>query len=308
MRTFLRSSAWAGITIILCGAVTAFAQSPSGTPAPAAPSAVNPITDAASPGPAAKAAEKTGDTPAPWSPVKVAFGPLQAPSRTWNIYGLAIDCLFGSAVNRMVGVQVGLVADAKELAGFQLGALGNGALSMKPGLQLGLVNQVEKGMLGVQVGLMNNGDTWAEHHRGPTVRTGAYSEQYTSYGQWNRFCPGVNGLQAACFFNTAKTLQGMQVGFMNRATEARGIQVAGLMNLFDASAAGLQVGVINGSDGATSTLHGVQAGFINDTAMVNGVQLGAFNSCTELRGVQVGLWNRCSKSWLRAIPLIRVGF
>lgn len=99
----------------------------------------------------------------------------------------------------------------------------------------------------------------------------------------------VEGLRLNLGVGRFEKTYGVDVGAFSRSGDFAGIAVNVIGNFSERDSEGLQVGLVNVTDGA-----------------VNGLQIGLFNSAGRLNGVQIGLLNN-SKAQL-FFPILNAGW
>ena len=139
--------------------------------------------------------------PTATTPVMVSLvTPVQAPAETWDVTGLRLNLIYGCC-RSLYGLDIGLANQVQgEMQGLQIGAIVN--LVDHPearsiGLQLGLVNSVLGVFSGMQVGAVN----YAE--RGSVFQVGVFNG-----GDY------LDGLQIG-LINVSDTMIGCQLGLVN---------------------------------------------------------------------------------------------
>jgi len=215
-----------------------------------------------------------------WTPLQLSvWSPIQIFPERFDVYGVRMSLGYGSNMNLT-------------------------------GLDVGMLNAVDRSQKGIQVGLMN------------------LSED--SFG----LCTGI--------MNYTESLEGLQLGLLNTAKDsASGFQVTGLINLSDqVTGAQVHCGIIgNGAvkvDGAqfvlwagynlTDNVNGLQMAMLgfnyanesvngvqfailyNYAKNLNGLQFSLVNSCETLSGVQIGLVNIVRQNKIPFMPLINFRF
>lgn len=147
-------------------------------------------------------------------------------------------------------------------------------------LQVGLLNVHEGEFFGgAQIGLING-----NHGR---------SEVILALGQLG-------------LFNYSATIAApMQLGLINVADRLSGTQLSLGLNWSNQTLDGLQLGPVN----RAVELHGVQVGLLGNVAgAVHGAQIGLINSAVRLRGVQIGLINLSEEGGLPFSVIANVGW
>jgi hypothetical protein len=86
----------------------------------------------------------------------------------------------------------------------------------------------------------------------------------------------------------SEDVAGIQMGIYNKASDARGIQIAAWFNITD-SMSGIQFGVANTA--SSSSMHGLQNGGVNYAKEMYGMQNGGVNVTKKLNGIQIGVVN-----------------
>jgi hypothetical protein len=193
------------------------------------------------------------------------------------------------------GVQIGLVGAevSGELDGFQIGGVFTDAGSSVDGFQIagvytntdgavgglqmaGVYANAEGDVNGAQLsGIWNNGENVAFLQAAGIFNTaGGDLIGVQASGIFNTVGGDVVGCQSAGIFNTAEgDVLGLQLaGIFNIASDVVGIQAAGIVN-------------------TAEEVSGVQAGLLNFGGKVYGLQVGLVNISDELYGVPVGLIN-----------------
>jgi len=95
----------------------------------------------------------------------------------------------------------------------------------------------------------------------------------------------VRAAQISFAYNRGRTVEGLQVGAVNRADEAiQGLQ-AGFFNLAESASSGAQLGLLN----FAGDISGLQLGLVNVAGHVKGMQLGLVNVAEDVDGVPIGL-------------------
>jgi len=140
------------------------------------------------------------------------------------------------------------------------------------GLQVALMNEVDEAFNGIQVGLFNRGKWHSGWNEVVTPGVGRYYYPSLPY------CEGVTdmrGLQVG-LWNQVKCSRGIQIGAINLDDTMAGLQI-GLLNQPFQTMQGLQVGFYNRAE----TMAGVQLGLFNGANKMTGVQIGLFNVIQE---------------------------
>ncbi len=195
----------------------------------------------------------------PRTPVQVGLAaPIQYPGERWNVSAFRLNLLFGAS-HDMTGLDLGLVGFCRQnmtglsvhafnwvdsdLAGVQIGALGNVTGGNAAGLQIGGFLNREAGLFaGFQTALVNHdGSFWGLQLAGLN---------------WNKSVG--YGLQLGVGNVNVGDFRGWSVGALNISDSMTGLQL-GVVNVASASACGVQIGVFN----AASSLDGVQIGVLN---------------------------------------------
>jgi len=123
--------------------------------------------------------------------------------------------------------------------------------------------------------------------------TALFGEDYDVYGLRLNPVKGRNQTVAGLdvgVINSAKEAFGVQIGVLGNGVrgKATGLQIGGFFNIVDGNATGLQIGgLFNGGKGLT----GVQIGILGNLAKedATGVQIGVLgNAVQNLKGVQIG--------------------
>lgn len=220
-----------------------------------------------------------------------------------------------SQENRVIGAQIGLLANFGNVTGLQVALLNGVGASEEGGdfrsaflgpalgvsreevashryagflvgLQVGLGN-VATDMVGGQLGLFNDADSMGVLQAGVfRNRAGGGSGlQVSLANDVGRFA----GIQLG-LVDLADHVTGFQVGAWNGRyggdkTTVDGAQLGGINMANDIT--GVQLAAINISDLGT----GMQLGAWNVTEIFHGLQIGLINSATDLNGIQIGLWN-----------------
>ena len=224
----------------------------------------------------------------------------------------------------VIGLQLGLVTDARSLYGLQLGFIwgvleaDSGPLQLAlfgtvadkdfaglqaglcvahcggdiDGLQLSGVRSSARRMRGIQLSVMESvagaGGNLSLTLRKPDPR-GELAARLESLGiQLSDASRGLPGESLASFDSLGPESAGIQVGgaWATASGCFSGIQIAGL----DASSEHLR-GVAAGAFCSSLWVEGVQAGAITQTVLLEGVQVGAFNQAQCACGLQIGLVN-----------------
>jgi len=249
-------------------------------------------------------------------------------ARAGELRGVQIG-LGAAAVDRAaVGVQIaiGVTAAGHGAAGLQLAGLVSAAGDDMRGIQIaGLVNAAGEDMTGLQLaGLINaaGGDTF-----GPQIAllgnaAGQSAAVLQVGGLFNAAGKEVRGVQLAGLFNAAgDDMRGLQIsglfnasggraeaiqlgGLFNAASQLRGGQVAGAMNVVEGGQ-GAQIAL--GYNRVYRELTGIQIAAVNIGRHVSGAQIGLVNIARRVDGVQLGLVNVADRasapigavSWMR---------
>jgi hypothetical protein len=175
------------------------------------------------------------------------------------------------------GFDFGIIADAYNLAGIQLGAVGahvNGDLN---GFQIaGVFGGVSGDVTGAQIsGVFNTADGDVNGAQVSGVWNSAHDVSLLQLGGvFNTAAGEVTGAQISGVFNTAeeKVFGAQLAGVFNTAGNVDGIQAAGIFNVAE-------------------DVKGAQIGLLNVGAEVYGLQVGLINISDELHGLPIGLIN-----------------
>jgi hypothetical protein len=129
----------------------------------------------------------------------------------------------------------------------------------------------------------------------------------------------VSGLDYGIANIVCEDLCGLQVGMINKASDAQGVQIGAWLSMADGMS-GLQFslismvssapmnGVQNSGGNFAKEMNGLQNGLINVATETTGVQIGLVNITTRMTGVQFGLVNIIKDSALPFFPLINAHF
>lgn len=160
------------------------------------------------------------------SPVGLSiFAPIQFPGRESDVTGARFNLLWGSH-RRVYGVDLSAVGGSTMHFGGLLQAAGlvnfNRSTVTVVGLQLaggGNVNTNATRLFGIQAAAYN-------HNAGETLLVGL------GLGLLANNAPHATivGVQAAALYNSARTVNGVQIGLYNVAEKLRGLQI-GLINV-----------------------------------------------------------------------------
>lgn len=135
------------------------------------------------------------------TPVMVSLvTPAQVPPETWNVTGFRLNLIYGCC-RSLYGLDIGLANQVQgTMKGLQIGAIVNlvdHPEASSTGLQLGLVNSVLGAFSGLQIGVVN----YAE--RGSVFQVGVFNG-----GDY------IDGLQIG-LINVTDTMIGCQLGLVN---------------------------------------------------------------------------------------------
>ncbi len=123
--------------------------------------------------------------------------PVQVPSAAWDVYGLRIDLIYGRC-QTLYGLDVGLVNHVQGgMKGLQIGGVVSLVEGSATGLQTGLVNLGLGGFNGMQIGGVN----YAERAR--AFQIGVYNG-----------ADHIHGVQLGVI-NVTRTMVGCQLGLVN---------------------------------------------------------------------------------------------
>ena len=222
------------------------------------------------------------------------------------------------------GFSFGIVADAGNFEGFQVGLIGAAASGSLEGFQVGSIftdtagtvdgfqaagvwNSTGLDLDGVQAaGVWNSaGNVSVLQAAGVFNTADGYVNGVQLAGIFNESAGDVSGVQAAGIWNSAGLdLNGVQAaGVWNSAGNVSILQAAGVFNTADNVVGAQLAGLFNTAADVT----GVQlAGIFNTAADVNGVQFGLFNFGGKVSGVQVGLVNISDELYGVPIGLINI--
>lgn len=115
------------------------------------------------------------------------------------------------------------------------------------------------------------------------------------------------GVQCAGFCNKIGFSDGcFQVaGIFNKSEgDFVGLQLASILNITDETLNGLQVGLVN----KTEKIEGAQLGFCNYTNTGEGVQFGVLNFAEDFKGIQIGFSNYNKNSSIMFCPFVNFAF
>jgi hypothetical protein len=204
-----------------------------------------------------------------WTPFQGSFvNPVQIFPENTDVRGMRIDVLYGKNAS-LDGLDVGLVNRVeKHVRGLQAG--GVNLAGELDGVDVGVVNMVEERVRGLQL-----------------AQAGNFAGEF--YGVQLAGLP----LFFVPAFNISQNVVGAQItNLFNRAEEhVRGLQLAGIVN-FAGEIAGVQL-----------------AGIYNQSESVVGVQISSLVNDTEkLVGLQIGLLNFNSSGPLPFFPFFNFGF
>lgn len=118
---------------------------------------------------------------------------------------------------------------------------------------------------------------------------------------------GVRGLRLNLIYGRNKSVQGIDVGFVNRLTsgQSSGLQI-GLVGMVDVDFCGAQLNVFNFTDG---NFKGFQWGFVNYARCARGLQVGLVNFAYSMRGVQIGFLNGIQEAAFHPVlPVVNFSF
>lgn len=189
------------------------------------------------------------------SPLQV---PFTVPYSAWRVWGFRFDLAYGRS-QCVYGLDVGVSGYLYEdlygvqatalnwvngdVAGVQLGAVGNMVRGDVAGVQLGGFLNLDHGeMAGVQLGLVNYDGVFYGAQFGLLNWDGGIS-----YG-WQTGVANIN----------VNEFLGVSVGLVNLTSHAHGLQI-GFVNEIDQTGDGVQIGVFNGA----KEFKGLQIGLFN---------------------------------------------
>lgn len=167
------------------------------------------------------------------------FSQGQLPSPAYSIYGGRLSLIYGDC-HELHGLDIGMAGQTREsLYGLQINGVWSGVGADMYGVQLGLINTVDRYAYGFQAGAFNaSSDAFGCQLSAINVSDDANGVQL---GLFN-FADDVYGCQLAAV-NVAKDLYGCQIGAVNAAKTVRGCQL-GAVNVAQ-KLYGCQLGVLN---------------------------------------------------------------
>ena len=207
------------------------------------------------------------------------------------------------------GTQLGLMNNSNLAKYIQIGAFNRSAL--QTGLSIGLVNDAEN-LNGIQLGLFNVARNspvpftilFNMHtgHDGPR-KTGYIDAGWTPF-QFALYMPGqifsestaVHGLRINAFYGTSRSVNGLDLGFLNFSGAVNGLQI-GAGHVVNGDFSGLQLGLTSVN---TGDVHGISLNPLvaYTEGSMNGFSLSLVAwTAGPVRGMQLGfLLNRMEES------------
>jgi len=162
-----------------------------------------------------------------------------------GVKGLEISGLWSNIKGDVVGIQISGLSNDKivNMRGIQAAGLGNGAVDTK-GIQIGGFTNFSDKVKGMQLGGFANG---------------AVDTKGIQIVGFVNFSDKVKGMQLGGFANVSDTVRGVQLsGLINGSYDVKGIQTCIMFNSVR-TMDGLQIGLVNKSE----NLRGVQIGLWN---------------------------------------------
>ncbi|MBI9109251.1 MAG: caspase family protein [Spirochaetales bacterium] len=191
------------------------------------------------------------------------------------------------------GLSFGIVANARNFDGFQIGIIGSEVSGDLDGFQVGSVFATADGTVdGLQLaGIYCNSDGDVNGLQLSGIWNNGENVAFLQgSGIFNTAGGDLTGVQYTGIFNTVggDVLGGQAAGIFNLAEgDVLGIQLAGIFNVA-ADVTGIQAaGIVNTAE----SVSGIQAGLLNFGGKVYGLQVGLVNISDELYGVPIGLVN-----------------
>jgi len=172
-----------------------------------------------------------------WTPFQLTFlVPFQLSPSNRDVYGMRANLIIGENKN-VCGLDIGGIIQGTDGtgAGIQIAHVIS-LTSTFYGLQLGLVNMVEKKLAGMQIGFGNetgdmSGLQMAVLGNGFTfepIRGDIKGVQLSGFA--NVVAHSVKGVQIAVAYNEAEEVDGLQIGFVNYTDRMTGLQI-GIVNI-----------------------------------------------------------------------------